>query len=115
MWQIDASLAVWQHGGMAQPEKEPAAPSARIHCRVSPALKQRIEIAARLTGHTLTSFTELALDEKARSVLADHDRIVMSEQAFDAFLGALEAPPEAPSQRLQQAVAAYRDRSWPPT
>lgn len=95
---------------MARPEKQP---SARIHCRVSPALKERIEVAARLSGHSLTSFTELALSEKARTVLQDHERLVMSEQAFEDFLAAIEEPPEAPSEKLQQAVAEYRDRACP--
>ncbi len=91
---------------MAKPKTD----TARINCRVTPTLKVQIEEAARLTGHSLTSFTEMALSEKVRHVFQEQERIALSEQAFDDFLQAIQAPPEKPSRKLLTAVASYRKR-----
>lgn len=83
-------------------------PTARIHCRVSPGLKEKVETAARLRGQTLTAFTEAALEEKAQEVLQHEERIRLSQTAFEAFLQAIEAPPESPSTKLLAALEDYK-------
>ncbi len=88
--------------------------NARIHCRVSLALKSQIEEAARLTGQSLTSFTEGALSEKVQSVFEHQERIVLSQQAFEAFLQAIGAAPDNPSPKLRRAVENYRERGSQP-
>mgnify|MGYP002781444544 CR=1 FL=1 len=80
-------------------------PTARIHCRVSPGLKEKVETAARLRGQTLTAFTEAALEEKAQEVLQHEERIRLSQTAF---LQAIEAPPESPSTKLLAASEDYK-------
>ena len=85
---------------------------ARISCRVLPALKEKVEAASRLRGLTLTSFVEVALSEKADEVLAQEERIVLSQRAFEEFLRALETP-EPPSAKALEAVRLYKQKPAP--
>lgn len=85
---------------------------ARISCRVQPGLKERVEAASRLTGLTLTSFVEVALSEKAEAVLAQEERILLSQRAFEEFLKALETP-VAPSPKALEAVQRYKQKPAP--
>lgn len=82
---------------------------ARISCRVLPALKEKVEAASRITGLTLTSFIEVAISEKAEAVLAQNERILLSQRAFEEFVEALETP-ELPSSRALEAVQWYKRR-----
>jgi len=89
----------------------PARPeSARLSCRIRPDIKQRAEAAAQLLGQSMTDFTEAALSEKAQAVFAQHERIVLSERDFEAFVAAIQGEPEPPSQKLLAAVAQYKER-----
>ena len=81
--------------------------SARLSCRIRPAVKEQAEAAARLLGQSITDFAETALEEKAKAVLSENERIVLSEHAFGEFLAAISGPPDKPSERLLKAVAAY--------
>lgn len=85
---------------------------ARISCRVQPGLKEKVEAASRLTGLTLTSFVEVALAEKAEAVLAQEERILLSQKAFEDFLKALDNPP-APSPKALEAVLRYKQNHAP--
>jgi len=87
---------------------EKTEPTARIHCRVSTALKEKVESAARIRGLSLTAFTESALAEKAQEVLQEQDRLLLSQSAFQAFLLAIQSPPAAPSKKLLAAVRDYK-------
>lgn len=80
---------------------------ARINCRVDARIKQRAEEAASLLGQSITDFTEMALAEKADAVLAQHERIVLSERDFARFLEAIEKP-ASPTPALREAAAEYR-------
>jgi uncharacterized protein (DUF1778 family) len=82
--------------------------SSRIHCRISPALKEKVETAAELCGQSITAFTEVALAEKAQEVLRQEERIQLSQSAFEAFLEVLEAPPNPPSSKLLNAIEDYK-------
>lgn len=90
---------------------EPDNKSARLSCRIRPLVKEQAEIAARLLGQSITDFTEVALAEKAQHVLAEHERIVISEQAFQQFVSAISGEPEAPSAKLLAAVDRYKQHS----
>lgn len=81
---------------------------ARIHCRVGAELKEKVESAARLSGQSLTSFTEMALAEKAQEVLDKEESIRLSQVAFQAFYEAIQAPPAKPSKKLLDALKRYR-------
>ena len=81
--------------------------SDRINCRVDPRIKARAEEAARVLGQSITAFTETALAEKAGRVLAEQERIVLSEAQFARFVEILEdtAPPTS---ALQRAMEGYK-------
>ncbi len=80
---------------------------ARLNCRVSARIKQLAEEAANVLGQSITDFTELALAEKAEAVLAQHDRITLSERDFARFMLAIENPKE-PTPALRAAAEEYK-------
>jgi uncharacterized protein (DUF1778 family) len=80
--------------------------SDRINCRISPTIKRQAEAAAHALGQSITAFTETALAEKAQSVLAEQERIAMSERDFARFVEIVnDNTPPAPA--LVKAMRAY--------
>ena len=73
--------------------------SARINLRTSPEVKDLIERAASMMGATVSSFMLQNSTDMARRVLAQQDVITLSDRDRDAFLKALDNPPE-PTQAL---------------
>ena len=73
--------------------------SARINLRTSPEAKALIERAAAIMGSTVSGFMLQNAYEAARKVVAGQDIITLSDRDRDAFLSALENPPE-PTQAL---------------
>ena len=73
--------------------------SARINLRTSLEVKEMIERAAAAVGATGSSFMLQNATEVARRVLAEQEVIVLSDRDRDAFLNALDHPPE-PTQAL---------------
>ena len=94
----------------AKEPKAPTSPSVRLSCRVSPVTKSRAEQAARVMGQTITHFTEEAIAARAEEVLARHERIVLSERDFAAFVEAINSPPAPPTPGLLAAIADYDKR-----
>lgn len=88
---------------LSVPEKN----SDRINVRISPRIKQQAESAARALGQSITAFTETALAEKAQSVLAEQERIVLSEAQFARFVEILEDP-VPPTPKLVRAMQEYQ-------
>jgi len=81
-----------------------AADSARINLRTSAEAKALIERAAALMGTTVSGFMLQNAYEAARRIVADHDTLLLSQQAFDAFVASCENPPE-PNQALKNLLA----------
>ena len=112
---IMATLTTKQTNAPKKPTQKKRT-SDRINCRISPAIKQRAEAAAQALGQSITAFTETALAEKAQHVLAEQERIVLSERDFARFVQILEdtAPPTpalVTAMRVyQQTKAAHPDR-----
>jgi uncharacterized protein (DUF1778 family) len=79
----------------------------RLNCRISPLIKQQAEAAARALGLSITAFTETALAEKAQHVLAEQERIVLSEAQFARFVEILEDK-TPPTSALQKAMQKYQ-------
>ena len=79
----------------------PAAPteSARINLRTSPEAKALIERAAAIMGSTVSSFMLQNAYEAASRLIAQQEILTLSDRDRDAFLKALENPPE-PTQAL---------------
>lgn len=73
--------------------------SARINLRTSPEAKSLIERAAAIMGYTVSSFMLQNAYEAARRLVAEQEVITLSDRDRDAFLAALENPPE-PTQAL---------------
>ena len=73
--------------------------SARINLRTSPEAKALIERAAAIMGSTVSSFMLHNAYEAARRLVAEQEVITLSDRDRDAFLAALENPPE-PTQAL---------------
>ena len=76
-----------------------ATESARINLRTSQELKDLIERAASMMGATVSSFMLQSSADVARRVLAQQEVMTLSDRDRDAFLTALDNPPE-PNQAL---------------
>jgi uncharacterized protein (DUF1778 family) len=68
--------------------------SARINLRTSPEAKALIEQAAALLGTTVSSFMLQNAYEAARRVVEGNDTLVLTRQAFEAFVASCEKPAE---------------------
>lgn len=75
------------------------ADAARINLRTSPEVKALIERAAALKGTTVSGFISQTMYETAQRVVAEQEVLTLSDRDRDAFLAALESPPE-PTQAL---------------
>ena len=82
---------------------------ARLEARVSSAQKSLLQRAASLSGRTLSEFVVASAQDAATRVIEEHESIRLTRAEQTAFVRALLDPP-APSQRLQTAAAAYKQR-----
>lgn len=82
----------------------PGTEGARINLRASPEAKALIERAAALLGTTVSAFMLQHAYEAARQVVAANDSLILSQQAFEAFVAAGENPPE-PNAELRRLLA----------
>jgi uncharacterized protein (DUF1778 family) len=78
----------------------------RAQYRPTAEQKELLVRAAGLTGQTLSDFMRTAVEDRARRVIADHERIVLTARARDTFLAALEQPPK-PNDRLVALMERY--------
>ncbi len=81
-----------------------ATESARINLRTSPEAKALIERAAAIMGSTVSSFMLQNAYEAARRIVADKDTLMLSQQAFEAFVATCENPAE-PTEALRKLMA----------
>lgn len=77
----------------------------RLELRLAPSAKALIQQAIAVSGLTAG---DLAY-EGARRVLDEHERMVLSGAARDAFLDAVRDPPK-PAGRLVDALRRHRDQ-----
>jgi uncharacterized protein (DUF1778 family) len=89
-----------------------ASSDARLSFRVPASAKALIERAALYSGETLTSYAVSRLVREARQEIHEHEVLMLSTEARDAFLAALDNPPE-PTQALLDAVTEYREHVVP--
>jgi uncharacterized protein (DUF1778 family) len=66
-------------------------------------------LAASITGQTLSEFMRTAVEERAKRVIADYERIVLSQRARSTFLAALANPPAANDRLVALADRHARD------
>ncbi|WP_295393620.1 DUF1778 domain-containing protein [uncultured Thiodictyon sp.] len=86
------------------PTARPSTESARINLRTSPEAKALIERAAALMGTTVSGLMVQNAYEAARRIVADNATLVLSQQAFAAFVAAGEDPSE-PNEALCALIA----------
>lgn len=67
----------------------------RLEVRVTPDQDALIRQAADLEDTSVTAFVLDTVTRRARKVLKAHDTIVLSNQAFDRFLAAIDEPAKA--------------------
>ncbi|OHC75689.1 MAG: hypothetical protein A3G18_03255 [Rhodospirillales bacterium RIFCSPLOWO2_12_FULL_58_28] len=79
------------------------AKTVRMEQRTKPHVKAEIQKAAALMGIDETAFVTGAAYERARLVLRDHERTVLTVEDRDVFLAALDAP-VGPSAAMRQAL-----------
>lgn len=83
----------------------PSSPeSVRINLRASPEAKAMIERAAALMGTTVSGFMLQNAYEAARRIVTENDTLVLSQRDFEAFVDAIENPPE-PNEALRELMA----------
>ena len=78
--------------------------SARINLRTSPEAKALIERAAAIMGSTVSSFMLQNAYEAARRIVSEKDTVMLSQEAFEAFIAICENPPE-PTDALRKLMA----------
>ena len=83
--------------------------TARLEQRAKPSVKAAIQQAAALLGVDETTFVLSAALERARATIRDHEGTRLSAADREAFLAALDAPPQA-SAALMEAARLHRAR-----
>ena len=81
-----------------------ATETARINLRTSPEAKALIERAAAIMGSTVSGFMLQNAYEAARRIVADKDTLMLSQEAFEAFVAAAEHSAE-PTDVLRRLMA----------
>lgn len=79
----------------------------RMHIRLDPRSKKKLERAAAYSHKTLSEFVLGQALDAAEEVIHRHETLPLSEADWECFLNALDNPPE-PNARLSQAFADHR-------
>jgi uncharacterized protein (DUF1778 family) len=82
---------------------------ARFDAKLSKEQKELFEYAAGLGGfRSLTEFVIYSVQEKANSIIKEHNSILASQRDKDIFFQALMHPVK-PNEKLQNAAKRYKD------
>lgn len=76
--------------------------------RIDSATEELMERARRHVKLDKSKFARQSIREKAESIIAEHEKMVFSENDWHVFWNAVENPPE-PSARLQRAAQRYNE------
>lgn len=79
----------------------------RVEFRTNHNERQQFEAAAIFLGVNLSSFLRTVAIERSTEILKQRDTFILSNEDRDAFLRALENPPE-PNKELKKALKDYR-------
>jgi len=83
--------------------------TARLNFRLRPDLKQLIERAAAIMGHSVTEYAVSRLVEAARQDVRAHEETVLSDRDRDLFLALLASDAE-PNEAMRRAAGRYKER-----
>ncbi len=81
--------------------------SARIETRVSAEQKELIERAAAYLGRTVSEFVLGNVEQAARDVIAEHERIKLDRRQSQVLVKSLLSP-AAPNDALRDAARRHR-------
>ncbi len=79
----------------------------RLELRTSSEERRQFEEAAQLLGVNLSEFLRRTALEKSSEIIRKNNSIILSNEDRDAFLNALENPPE-PNKKLKQAMKHHK-------
>lgn len=79
----------------------------RIEMRASKSERRQFEEAACLSGMKLSEFLRRSALDKSCEIIRKSNSIILSNEDRDAFLNALENPPE-PNKKLKQALKHHK-------
>ncbi len=80
--------------------------TARMEQRTKLRVKAQIQQAAALLGVDDTTFITSVALERARAIIADHQRTVLTAEDRESILAALDSPP-APTDDLREVMALH--------
>lgn len=81
----------------------------RFDTRLTKAQKEFFEYAANIGGYrSLTEFVLVSVDERAKKIIEEHNRIISSKRDQEIFFQAISEAPK-PVEALTNAVARYND------
>ena len=83
--------------------------SARIETRVSQAQKDLIERAAVFSGRTVSEFVLAHVEEAAKKVIDEHEKLHLDQVQSRILVDALLSP-KKPNKKLKLAMEHYRKR-----
>lgn len=86
------------------------AKDSRLHIRCDQGVRRLLDKAAAYAHMSVSEFVLRNAVEQAHSVVQSHEAITVSQQDFDAFLTALDAP-AAPAPALRRAFARHADQA----
>jgi uncharacterized protein (DUF1778 family) len=81
----------------------------RMHIRLDPLSKRKLERAAAYAHKSLSEFVLGQALHAADEVIQEHETLTLNKVDWEVFLNALENPPE-PSSKLKQAFADHKKR-----
>ena len=88
--------------------KEVNSKNARFDTRLSKEQKDFFEKAAKLGGYrNLTDFVVMAVQEKAKEIIAEKERILASQKDSEIFFNAIMNP-GTPNEELSKAANEYK-------
>lgn len=88
--------------------KELNTKDARFDTRLPKEQKDFFERAARLGGYrNLTDFVVIAVQEKAKEIMSERERIIASQRDSEIFFDAVSNP-KAPNEALSQAANEFK-------
>ena len=80
--------------------------TARMEQRTKPRVKAQIQQAAALLGVDDTTFIASVALERARAIIAGHERTVLSAEDRESIVAALDSPPP-PTDDLREVMAHH--------
>jgi len=83
------------------------APKKRLECRIQEDVHQTLELAAQVSGRTVTDLVVAGALREARETLANQQVIQMAREAQICFAEMLLNPPE-PTEAFKKAEANYK-------